>query len=73
MSSLYTQFSSTLHFLVPSFLISGCLTFSLAVVSFLHFRLISLLWACMYINRDLSSCQMCWRHITVPPPLCVCR
>lgn len=24
-------------------------------------------------NCDLSSSQMCWKHITVPPPLCVSR
>lgn len=51
-SSLYLQYSHSVSLspfpLVPSFLISGCLTFSLAVVSFFHFLLTSLLfeWAC---------------------------
>lgn len=50
--SLYPYFSCPLFFflLVPSFLISGCLTFSLAVVSFHHLHLISLLWPCAYVT-----------------------
>lgn len=58
--------------LVPSFLMSGCLTFSLAVVSFHHYS--HLIVVGMHVpNSDLSSSQMCWRHITTPPPSCVCR
>ena len=57
MSSLYPHFFLFFLFFcppVPNFSISGCLTFSLAAVSFPPFNVISLFWVPMYLTTTSS-------------------